>query len=346
MKFVMRMKSTLLFFIFGSLFLYLSQSVFAQTAKNESKPNVEPTPTWIGYGDVGKGRKMYMECRGTGSPTVILIAGLGNRADYWRITASEQYPSVFSEASTFTRVCAYDRPGTMFFKEDGFDKSRSDAIPQPTTAGQAADDLHALLAASNQSGPYVLVGHSAGGLVARIYAAKFPQEVAGLVLVDALSEDLYNQLSQDDKQFYDKKLNGLPKELIGHKELNEFERLDYVRSFGELKPVNPYLPTIVITADKAPDFDGIYKSDPKRLEDMPAGFPTRLWSAQVNAQNNLAKLFEARKNSAQFAQPATQLSNKHITQTNSGHYVQVEQPQIVSESIREVVDRVRKSQRS
>src|SRR2546430_8647149 len=140
---------------------------------------------FAGLVDIGGGRKMYLECRGTGSPTVVLVAGLKASAEDWNI-AKQSEPTVFAEAAKFTRVCAYDRPGTPV----GEKPSRSDPVRQPTTAGDAAPDLHALLSAAGVAGPYVLVGHSYGGLVVRLYASIYPKDVSGLVLVDALTEGL------------------------------------------------------------------------------------------------------------------------------------------------------------
>ena len=93
---------------------------------------------------------------------------------------------MFPEVAQFTRVCACDRPGTPV----GEKPSRSDPVPQPTTAGTAVADLHALLTAAGEAGPYVLVAHSYGGLIGRLYASTYPDNVSGLVLVDALSEGL------------------------------------------------------------------------------------------------------------------------------------------------------------
>jgi len=93
--------------------------------------------------DIGDDRKIYLECRGTGSPTVVLVAGLKASAEDWSI-AEKTAPTVFPEVAKFTRVCAYDRPGTPV----GEKPSRSDPVPQPTTAGDAVADLHALLNAA------------------------------------------------------------------------------------------------------------------------------------------------------------------------------------------------------
>ena len=94
-----------------------------------------------------------------------------------------------------TRVCAYERPGTAALLDDALRPSRSDPVPIPRTAPAVVADLHALLRAAGVPGPYVLVGHSLGGLFVRLYAATYPEEVAGLVLVDAWSETLEQRLT-------------------------------------------------------------------------------------------------------------------------------------------------------
>src|SRR2546421_6567452 len=136
-----------------------------------------------GLVDIGGGRKMYLKCSGTGSPTVVLVGGLRASADDWSIS-NKSKPTVFSEVGKFTRVCACDRPGTPV----GEKPSRSDPVPQPSTAKDAVADLHALLSASGKAGPYVLVGHSYGGLGVKLYSRTHPENVAGLVLVRAVRE--------------------------------------------------------------------------------------------------------------------------------------------------------------
>jgi pimeloyl-ACP methyl ester carboxylesterase len=141
---------------------------------------------------------MYMECHGKGSPTVVLVSGARGAHDDWTSvvgSGGEPKPSgssVFPEVSKFTRVCAYDRPGTT--RLDGT-LSPSTPVQQPTTAQEGAADLHALLRAAKQKGPYVLVAHSWGGLIVRQYASEYPKDVSGLVLLDAGSEFLQDTLT-------------------------------------------------------------------------------------------------------------------------------------------------------
>jgi pimeloyl-ACP methyl ester carboxylesterase len=261
---------------------------------------------------IGGGRKMYMKCRGKGSPTVVLVSGLGNAADIWSVTTDPKNErAVFDEVAEFTRVCAYDRPGTM--RQD--DKpSPSTPVEQPTSAKPAAADLHALLGASGEPAPYVLVGHSFGGPIIRLYAGAHPTEVGGLVLVDALSEDLPNGLSPKQEAVYEE-LNAPPRP--------HAEDLDTSATFKQLResPPAPTVPTVVLTADR-----------PQALakEQLPPGvdkkFTNDLWASQLAAQDKLAKKFAGAE---------------HITDTNSTHYIQVYNPQLVSDSIRRVVEAAR-----
>jgi pimeloyl-ACP methyl ester carboxylesterase len=115
--------------------------------------------------DVG-GHRLHLRCSGSGSPAVIFDAALGASSLSWSL--------VQPEVARLTRACSYDRAGFGW----------SDAGPRPRTAGRAADELHELLRRGGVPPPYLLVGHSFGGLVMRIFAARNHDEVAGLVLVD------------------------------------------------------------------------------------------------------------------------------------------------------------------
>jgi len=118
--------------------------------------------------DVG-GRTLHLNCQGTGSPTVILESGLGENSTAWAWISQGIAPT--------TRVCAYDRAGQGWSQD----------APAPQDARAVATDLHTLLAKARETGPYVLVGHSTGGPYALTYAAQYPQDIAGLVLLDSAS---------------------------------------------------------------------------------------------------------------------------------------------------------------
>jgi len=120
--------------------------------------------------DVG-GHRLHLHCVGSGEPTVLLEAGLGNDVNHWSLVQ----PAV----AEFTRVCAYDRAGLGW----------SDPGPLPRDAPRVVDELGRLLERSGESPPYVLVGHSNGGPYVRLYAAAHPERVAGLVLVDPNPEN-------------------------------------------------------------------------------------------------------------------------------------------------------------
>lgn len=112
------------------------------------------------------GYKMHLNCMGKGSPTIILDHVGGGSSVDWAL--------IQPKLAEHTRVCAYDRAGYGW----------SEYNPAPRTLEQQAHELHTLLANANEKEPYILVGHSYGARVARVYAAKYPQEVVGLALID------------------------------------------------------------------------------------------------------------------------------------------------------------------
>ncbi len=279
-----------------------------------------------GLVDIGGGRKIYLECRGTGSPTVVLVAGLRGSAEDWNI-AAKPGPRVFPEIAKFTRVCVYDRPGTPV----GEEPSRSDPVPQPTAATNGVADLHALLRAAGETGPYVLAAHSYGGLIGRLYASTYPDQVAGLVLVDALSEGLQDAETPEQWAIQRKLIEGDVRE--GVAEYPALERIDVDSSFDQLRAAPPLrqMPLIVLSADRGwgPQVPAMIKAGIVPA-DVPPDFGYVTDAAQKRAHARLAKLVQ---------------NAKHVTNTNSGHEIQKEQPQLVIDAIREVVDAVRRGSR-
>ena len=121
--------------------------------------------------DVG-GHRLHLHCQGVDGPPVVFDAALG--------ASSLSWTCVLPEVAAFARACAFDRAGFGW----------SDAGPLPRTTGRIVEELRALLAAAAVPPPYILVGHSFGGLTARLFLQRFPQDVAGLVLLDpAYPED-------------------------------------------------------------------------------------------------------------------------------------------------------------
>ncbi len=116
------------------------------------------------------GTRMHLYCMGEGSPTVILESGAGSSCIDWSL--------VQPEVARYARVCSYDRPGFGW----------SEAVRGSLTREQVAAQLHDLLQAAEIPGPYVLVGHSLGGEYVRTFARDYPEETAGLVLVDSSHE--------------------------------------------------------------------------------------------------------------------------------------------------------------
>jgi pimeloyl-ACP methyl ester carboxylesterase len=255
-----------------------------------------------GLVDIGGGRDIYLECSGTGSPTVVLISGAGVASDNWQYVDSDESAepadsAVYPETARFTRVCAYDRPDTQQW--DGA-ASRSTTVPQPTTAQGDAADLHALLTAAEVDGPYVVVGHSWGGLIATTFARTYPDDVSGVVLVDPGSQYLQTALPPD---VWAQWMQLAAETGQQHPDL---ESPDYPSSIAALEatPPLPAMPAVVFSADQPFDYLGI-------------GDAEAYWPDWLEAHALLA----------------ASLGATHITETNSGHFVANESPALVVEQI-------------
>jgi pimeloyl-ACP methyl ester carboxylesterase len=191
-----------------------------------AEPPARPTPTGRRV-RVGDGT-LYLECVGAGGPTIVLEGGIA--ADWTAVSAG---------ATAFGRVCAYDRPDAP--------GSRSDPMAEQT-AQEVVDQLRSLLAVAGEHGPYVLVGHSLGGLAVQLFASRHPEEVAGLVLVDPTPETFPARLAQ----LFASLGTPVPARAAGTPPTIEeisLEQMREARAAGPLPPV----PLIVLSHGRAAD---------------------------------------------------------------------------------------------
>ena len=331
--------------------LLLLMSVVAVEQQKDKKPAYPPHGKLV---DVG-GYRLHLNCTGKSGPPVVLIAGGGDFSFDWGL--------VQPDVSRFTRVCSYDRAALAW----------SDPGPTPRTMRQEAYELHMLLKAARVKAPCVLVGHSIGGLIARVYAEQYAGEVAGIVLVDSTHEDttlLYQgklvrvrdgakgiaippaqtmrssppkpPAAEDIKQFeFNQKMFGAPKTEPPFDKLpasTQAMRL-WFRSQPPRAAAGPdfwaeELQAMYLARAKTPHQLGdkplvVLLAKPE-AGNPPPGISADEWK-RVNEEKRQQKvgLTDLSRNS------------KLIVAERSGHHIQLDEPHVVTDAIRLVVEAVR-----
>ncbi len=277
--------------------------------------------------DVGP-YEMHIHCTGSGSPAVILDSGLGDTYISWR--------KVQPPTAQFTRVCSYDRAGLGF----------SYYNRHSSTSKDFAKELHTLLNNAGVAPPYVLVGHSLGGFDVRLYATLYRSEVAGMVLVDSSHPEQQKRFPPAlndmdatwlrEQEFFEFTMPfGIPR-LLGFcgndAEVRAAEcNFHSVReAVAELKSVSESAAQVA-TAGSLGDLPLVVLShDPDKPQpDLPEDLVKPTNDAWQQMQEELAHL---------------STRSTHVIAKNSGHYIQLDQPEVVIEAVRQVVDQARQAQ--
>jgi len=251
------------------------------------------------------GRRLALTRGGVGAPTVVLETGLGAESDEWE--------TVQREVERFTHVCRYDRAN----------RGRSDPAPKPRSAQDAVGDLHALIIAAKLPAPYVLVGHSLGGIIVRLYAHHYPREVAGLVLVDSAHEDQFERMSP----LIPTPFPGEPEELTSFRDFwnsgwrdpnRNAEGIDFLATRAQAQAIGSLgdLPLVMLTAGSE-----FIKHTPPGNAD--AARMQELWG---KLQGELMQLSS---------------NVRQILLKRSGHFIQREQPELIVAAIRQMVEQLR-----
>lgn len=260
--------------------------------------------------DIG-GYSLHINCLGEGSPTIIIDVGLGDDSSDWQ--------DLLQKSAQITRSCVYDRPGYGW----------SDYGPRPRTSRRIAYELALLLKQADISPPYILVGHSFGGYNLRLFADSHPNDVAGIVLVEASHELQYDRLNIKlpppykgrrnivitAKQVANPSASQKPQILRDHAYRTASEEISALYQSSRQVQLNgniPTVPLIVISRGKAEWYGD---DDAKQRE--------KIW---IELQQDLTRL-----------SPISQ----HIFANHSGHDIPQQQPDIIIEAIDNVINLVR-----
>jgi pimeloyl-ACP methyl ester carboxylesterase len=294
--------------------------------------------------DVG-GYSLHIYCTGEGGPTVVVDAGMGDFSTGWQ--------GIQPEVSRSVRICTYDRAGYGW----------SDSSPHPRTATQMANELHQLLLNAKIDPPYILVGHSLGGFTVRVFASQYPDEVVGMILVDSGHED---------------QLERLPPEYLRLNDRQEtyFSMLGFMSRFGILRLMGNSSSGTSMAPPQVAKMPKEVQPLYLMLLSHPSFFDTTLaelrslpeTTAQVRATGSLGDLplmvlsadsiddavlqsiglgddFPAAQLQQSFHELQAELAalstkSRHILVKDSTHAINLDQPEVVIQSILDMVDLV------
>lgn len=271
-------------------------------------PKAEPTLS--GKYDLG-GFTLFIECIGEGSPTVVLDSGLGQTRLEWEDVLA------LMAVDTPTRVCVYDHRGI------GMSYSR---LTEPRSSQVMVDELRALLDAADIPSPYILAGHSAGGLNVWLFASQYPDEVAGVIMVDSSHPDQSSRELDAMEPFMEGEYADFARELASVPDpMGSPEHWDLDASFEEVRAAGPFgdIPLVVLTHD-------IHNTELQLALfrryirfDFPAELVEALEETWLPLQEELTEL---------------STNSVHIIVENSTHMIPWERPDAVVDAILQVME--------
>lgn len=269
--------------------------------------------------DIG-GHSLHITCLGQGQPTVILDAGLGGTSLDWVL--------VQARLATHTRVCAYDRAGM----------GHSNPGPEPRSPSRIADELRRLLETAGVPAPYVLVAHSLSGKTASLFAAAYPEDVTGMVLVDTRSEKIDAVTPPEEAEAFAATLKRQANVLTLAR------KLGLVRLIGSILVDEPSLPPGVATemtllqtqpqSLRATTDEGLARSlDDAALTGTSLG---EIPLVVIAARDSMAGIPGWAEAQAELA--ASSREGRLVVAESSSHLVQIDQPEIVIDAVLSVID--------
>jgi len=272
--------------------------------------------------DVG-GYRLHINCTGTGSPTVVIDAGLGDWSTSWG-------GYVQPEVAKTTRVCTYDRAG-MGWSEEG---------PLPRDAEQFAKELHTLLQNANIPGPYVMVGHSLGGLPVHVFVHEYASEIAGVVLIESMNPRQFTQSPTEAQSQSESRSQPFSLQAA-------LARFGVIRLLVKLPGIAPSVPANEEAYYPLYIRPQSFQTTTNESQGMPAA------GAQAAAVKSFADLplivLTAKlNNTPAWQERQTELlqlssNSQQLFAENSGHNIQVEEPNAAVAAILQMVRQVRET---
>lgn len=264
------------------------------------------------------GRTLFVLEAGSGQPTGIFESGLGDSSRAWH--------RIQAKVAESARTISYDRAG----------RGQSHFASEGRTLNDCLDDLLTMLAAVKARSPYVLVGHSFGGFIVRLFAHRYPDEVGGIVLVDSAQEDVIFEFQRI-----------LKSRVLPPRRFDEPELLTW-RRFDQAQHSDPKFPTNILN-DEGIDLTTCYKQvrEASSLGDLPLTLvsSTKRDDDRKNGAEGAIADWEiaAEKAWNQCQVKLLELSTNatHVLAHESGHYVQDDQPDLVMAAVTQMVERVR-----